>query len=243
MRNCGRDFETMTDLTRRVLEEQHTAAEYFPWVRSLILELKNEPEGLEKIRLRVGLAKELMNEAYPIGLLASRFFGSSDQVHIALKIGNQPFDATVSDLRPDCTSIQYVEVTVAGEGENDYLRMRTLQESGQVSGLGRVTKTGTKQSGLHISVENSMVSQAEVLERERNSITAAIERKIPKSYPADTLLLIAFDDTMAFDRPDNISNIEAIVTAFLPQLKRFHSVALVGTQKGMFLSWRSENAT
>lgn len=234
----------MTDsiLTHGILEEQHTAADYLPWVHSLISQVKEEPEGLARIRQRVGLAKELMNEAFPIGLLASTFFCASDQVRLALKVGNQPYDATVSDLRPNGSSIQYIEVTVAGEGEDDYLRMLALQECGQVSGLGRVTKSGTKKNGLKISVQSAMVSQLEVLDRERNSIASAIERKLTKSYPPHTLLLVAFDDSVAFDRPDNISNIQAAVSAFLPRLKGFHSVAIVGIQKRMLLSWRTGSA-
>lgn len=230
-------------LTHSKLEEQHTAADYLLWVRSLISRVKEEPDGLARIRQRIGLAKELMNEAFPIGLLASTFFGESDQVCLTLKVGNQPYDATVSDLRPNGSSLQYIEVTVAGKGEDDYLRMLTLQEHGQVSGLGRVTKSGTKKTRLKISVENAMVSQAEVLNRERESIAGAIKRKLAKSYPPHTLLLVAFDDTMAFDRPDNISNIKATVSGFLPKLKGFHSVAIVGLQQRMLLSWRTGNTT
>lgn len=230
------------DPDKRPAGEQHSAADYLGWIRSLVAQVKKEPDGLARIRLRIGLAKELMNEAFPIGLLAATFFGASDQVHLALKVGNQPYDATVSDLRPDGTAIQYIEVTVAGEGEGDYLRMLTLQERGHVSGLGRVTKSGTKKTGLNISIESAMVSQAEVLDRERNRIADAIERKLTKSYPPNTLLLVAFDDTMAFDRPDNISNIDATVFAFLPRLKSFHSVALVGLQKRMLKSWRTGSA-
>lgn len=230
-------------LKNELLEEQHSAADYLEWVRSLVAQVKEEPDGLARIRLRIGPAKELMNEAFPIGLLASTFFGASDQVHLALKVGNQPYDATVSDLRPDGTSIQFIEVTLAGEGEDDYLRMRTLHECGHVSGLGRVAKSGTKKTGLNIRVESTMVSQTDVLDRERNSIASAIERKLTKSYPPHTLLLVAFDDTMAFDRPDNISNIQAAVSAFLPRLASFHSVALVGLQNRMLLSWRTGSAT
>lgn len=230
-------------LTHGLLEEQHTAADYLPWVKLLISLVKEEPDGLARIRQRVGLANELLNEAFPIGLLAATFFGASDQVRLALKVGSQPYDATVSDLRPNGTSIQYIEVTVAGEGEDDYLRMLTLQECGHVSGLGRVTKSGTKKTGLNITVESAMVSQTEVLDRERNSIAGAIERKLTKSYPPHTLLLVAFDDTMAFDRPDNISNIQTTVSTFLPRLKGFHSVAIVGLQNRMLLLWMTESAT
>lgn len=84
-------------LTSAVLEQPHTAANYLDWVKALIEHVKSEDaDGLRKIRLRVGLAKELMEEALPVGLFASRFFEGSTEVSIALKIGNQNYDAILA---------------------------------------------------------------------------------------------------------------------------------------------------
>lgn len=222
-------------LTTAVLEESQTAANYLRWVRELIARVKSEPDGQEQLRLRIGLAKQLMNEALPIGLLAARYFEGSEQVTISLKIGSQNFDAAVVDRRSEGSSVQYIEVTMADDGEDDYLRMRVLHERGEVSGLGQVTKTGTKRTGLTVNVASEMVSQADVLDREHNRVSQAIARKLGKSYPPNTLLLLAIDDTMAFDRRDNIANLEAVLSDYLPQLQAFHSVAIVGLQQGLFV--------
>ena len=222
-------------LTTAVLEQTQTAANYLPWVRELIARVKSEPDGQEQLRLRIGLAKQLMNEAFPIGLLAAKYFEGSEQVTISLKVGNQNFDAAVVDARSEGSSVQYIEVTMADDGEDDYLRMRVLNERGEVSGLGQVSKTGTKKTGLTINVAGEMVSQAEVLIRERKRVSQAIARKLGKSYPPNTLLLLAFDDTMAFDRRDNIANIEAVLSDYLPRLQAFHAVAIVGLQQGLFM--------
>lgn len=224
-------------LTPDLLEEAHTAAEYLQWVKTLISRVKKEPDGLQQLRLRMGLAKELINEAFPIGLLASTYFGSSDEVSIRLKIGSQSYDAIVSDSRNTSLPVEYIEVTLASDGEDDYLRMRVLHESGEVSGLGPVSKIGTRRTGLSIEVNCEMASQTEVLHRESNRVARAIARKLNKAYPPNTLLLIGFDDAMAFDRPDNIENLEATVATYFPQLKAFHSVAIVGVQQDLFLSW------
>lgn len=229
-------------LTREVLEEVHTAAEYLQWARALIALVREEQDGIERIRLRIGLAKELMNEAFPLGLLASKYFAESDEVRIQLKIGNQTHDAIVSDTRARVSPVKFVEATLASEGEDDYLRMRVLHEQGHVSGLGRVTKSGTQRTGLKIQVEPQAVSQAEVLQRERTCVVQALERKLGKSYPANTLLLVGFNDEMAHDRPDNIANLESAVSAYLPRLKAFHSVAIVGLSQGLFMSWRTGSA-
>lgn len=222
-------------LTPAILEEAHTAANYLQWVQSLITQVKAEPDGLERIRLRKGLAKELMNEAFPIGLISTKYFDMSPQVSISLKIGNQRYDAIVSDARSESSSVQFIEVTMASEGEGDYLRMRALHEVGTVSGLGAVTKHGTKKTGLTINVENEMVSQEEVLRRERDRVSQAIERKVGGSYPPNTLLLIGFDDVMSFDRRDNILNLETVLSGYASKLRAFHSVAIVGLQKGLYI--------
>src|SRR5689334_16855767 len=125
-------------LTSSVLEETHSAAEYQRWVQTLISRVKEEPDGLAQIRMRTGLAKQLMNEAFPIGLLASSYFRQSDKVDIQLKIGNQSYDAAVSGRRRSGSGVKFLEVTVAGDGEDDHLRMRVLHEDGEVSALGTV---------------------------------------------------------------------------------------------------------
>ena len=89
-----------------------------------------------------------MQEAFPIGLFATEYFDGSTEVEIALKVGSQGYDAVVNDRREKPSGISYIEVTMASEGEIDYLRMLTLHQAGQVSGLGRVSKSGTKKTGL-----------------------------------------------------------------------------------------------
>jgi hypothetical protein len=191
-------------LTPEVIMESHSARDYLPWVRRLVEGLKAEPDGLEQIRKRKGLAQQLMNEAIPIGLLASHYFEKSDDVQIALKIGSQKYDATVSDSRVNGSLVSYIEVTLAHEGEHDYLRMHQLHETGEVSGLGAVTKQGTRRTELKVDVSLEMVSQVEVLCRERTLLSEAIDRKLGKEYPPGTLLVIGFDDTMAFDRAERV---------------------------------------
>jgi hypothetical protein len=231
-------------LTSQVLEQPQTAGAYLDWVKGLIKRVKSEdPDGLRKIMLRIGLAKELMQEAFPIGLFASKYFEGSSQVEIALKVGSQGYDAVVNDQREKSSGITYIEVTFASEGEIDYLRMLTLHETGQVSGLGRVLKTGTKKTGLVVKVENEAVSQAEILAKERSVVSEAIERKLAKAYPAGTALLVAFDDTMSYDRADNIANIEFVLDSYREQLRVFRVVAVVGLVKNLFISRNGTNAT
>lgn len=230
------------NLTSDILEEEHSAADYLNWVRSIIKRVKASPDGLRRIRLREGLANELMNEALPIGRLASAYFRGSKDVSIRLKVGNQNYDATVSDRRTESSGVEHIEVTLASEGEDHFLRMKVLHERGEVSALGPVKKRGTRKTGLTVTVEPEAMSQAEVLRRERDRVAEAVTRKLGKRYPASTLLLIAFDDAMAFDRPDNIENIRSTISGYLPQLSGFHSVVLVGTECNLLMPWEIERA-
>lgn len=226
-------------LTKEILEESHTAKEYLLWAKGLVKQLKSELDGLEKIRFGRDLAKELMNEVIPIGLLATKYFDESDDVSISLKIGSQNYDAVVSDYRKQPSSVLYIEVTLAHEGEDQYLRMLRLHKKEEVSGLGKVIKHGSKKTGLDVDISNEMLSQVEVLQRERGLLSKAIDRKLEKKYPQNTLLLVGFDDVMAFDRKDNIKNLENVITERMPSLRAFHTVAVVGLHQGLYICKRT----
>ena len=229
-------------LTAKVLEEVHSAREYLPWVKNLIERVKGEPDGIGQLRLQLGLAKELMNEAYPLGVFASRYFGDSDDVHIGLKVGNQPYDATINDRRVARTSIAYAEVTMAHEGENDYLRTKHLHERGYVHSFGKVIKRGTKRTALEVTLEPEAISQVALLTHERNLLEKALDRKIGKPYSDKTVLVIGFDDIMAHDRAENIANLENVLTAYRDKLTAFHSVAVVGLLNNLFILRQIANA-
>jgi len=205
--------------------------------------LKAESDGLRQIRLGIGFAKNLMNEAIPIGLFAKRYFAGRSDVCITLKVGNQSFDAIVSDARSEGASVSYIEVTLAHKGETEYLRMLHLHNTGEVSGLGKVTKLGTRRTGLVVDVAREMTSQTEVLTRERELVARAIERKLDAHYPRGTLLLIGIDDTMSFDRKENIENLDAVLYEYTPKLNAFHSIAIVGLYNGLFLHQKTGDAT
>jgi hypothetical protein len=226
----------LRSLTATVLEQPHTAREYLPWVKALAAAARSEPDGLRQIRLRIGLAKNLMEEALPIGLFATHFFGDSEDVVLALRVGSQGYDATVKDTRHSRSGIEYLEVTMASQGEIDYLRMLALNDTGSASGLGRVTKSGTRKTGLSVKVEAEAVSQQEVLAMERRVISDAIARKAGNTYPENTALIIAFDDTMSHDRIDNQANITSVLREKASALQGFHTVAVVGLVAGLFLS-------
>ena len=97
--------------------------------------------------------------------------------------------------------------------------------------------------GYLVKVEAEAVSQTEILEKERKVISEAIERKLGKAYPAETALVVAFDDTMSYDRADNITNIERVLESYREQLSVFRVVAIVGLVQKLFIARAGANAT
>ena len=47
------------NLSVEILEQEHTAKNYFQWVKNLIDKVKENELGIDLIRLREGLCKEL----------------------------------------------------------------------------------------------------------------------------------------------------------------------------------------
>ncbi|HBP1920401.1 hypothetical protein HWN49_16250 [Pseudomonas aeruginosa] len=118
---------------------------------------------------------------------------------------------------------------------NPFLTKHHRAQALFVQSLGRVLKTGTKRTGRAVTVVPEAVSQQTILEKERRLISDALQRKGGTTYPDNTALLIAFDDTMSHDRPDNQANIASVLYEHEASLRSFHSVAVVGLVKGLFL--------
>lgn len=236
----------MQPLTKEILEEPRTAKTYLPWTTSLMTHVKTtDPNGLRDIRLGHGLVgRHLYREAFPIGVFASRYFNDSDKVFVQLVVGNQNYDALVQDNRPVPSGITHVEVTIADEGEQDYLRMKHLHENGISSGLRPIKKSGTRNTGLSIEMEDNKLSREDVLGREGDNLRNAIARKLSptKHYPTGTVLLVGFKDERDPDDPESLSNLEQIVDSFISQLARFHSIAVIGTTSKRLFIYRRTGA-
>jgi len=67
-----------------------------------------------------------MEEAYPLAIFGWRKFDNTDQILLQSVIGNQNYDAVVTDLRSEPASQSYVEITQSHEGGSDYLRQTTI---------------------------------------------------------------------------------------------------------------------
>ncbi|MCH8135180.1 MAG: hypothetical protein IIB77_04280 [Proteobacteria bacterium] len=221
-------------LTQEDLEVRRTAAAFLPWVEECIEKIGSTNEGKSAIRFRQGLAKQLVEEALPIGIFAMHHFGAKEDIAIQLVVGNQNYDAIVTG---DSSFFSYIEVTQAHEGEDAHLRMIALECDGHVSTLGPVIKTGTKATGISVEVEGIALSHSAVLCEELARIQDAVARKIDKSYPEDTALLVVFDDYISIRNEQDLAELRSAVEPLMPQLNNFRWFAVVGWSKRTFMEF------
>jgi hypothetical protein len=213
------------------LTKKRTPSELHSWVERKIKQVGSTEEGEKALRLHEGLVKQLMEEVYPLALFGFRKFGDTDQVLLQPVIGDQSYDAIVTDLRNSPASNNYVEITQSHEGENDYLRNLVLQIQGYVFPHSPVYKTGTKKTGRQVSIPAKAFEVGEIASRELEKIFDAANRKAGKNYPANTSLIIVFEDGLFFQKAIDQANLDAFVKKYILKLDlRFEALYLVGWQ-------------
>jgi hypothetical protein len=218
------------EITEDAITKKRTPKELIMWVEEKI---KTTDE--KTIRLRQGLAKQLVEEAYPLAIFAFKKYGETESVCVKPVIGNQNYDAVLIDNSHPPASVSYIEVTQAHEGEDEYLRAFLLQKNGYVPVTGSIQKEGTKKKGLRVSARLEAVSVTEVAESELRKIVDAILRKEGKNYPVDTCLIVKFDDGYMFRHAaDNITIDRIVHENILGHNLHFNEIYLVGKFKKIF---------
>jgi hypothetical protein len=145
-------------------------------------------------------------------------------------IGNQPYDAVVTDLRTKPPTRSFIEITQSHEKRDNYLRRRELLEKGHVFPYAPVIKTRAKgKRGQAFSIPPEANSVEERVENELKRILAAARGKECKDYPANTSLIILFDDPRPFQEVmDNVSLDGFVSRGILNLDLRFSTLYLVG---------------
>ncbi len=213
------------------LTKKRTPSELLSWFKCKNEQIYPTNEGRKALRLHKGLAKQFMEEIYPLAIFGERKFGNTTQILIKPVIGNQNYDAILTDLKSKPPSQSYVEITQSHEGENEYLRSLVLYNRGLVPMYGKVSKTGTKRTGMQVSVEPDAASVEKAAEDDLEKILVAAKRKAGKDYPADTSLIIFFDDTLHFPKVIDNTKLDSFVTRNILDLDlRFSTLYLVGWQ-------------
>ncbi|MDD5038017.1 MAG: hypothetical protein PHN78_01695, partial [Dehalococcoidales bacterium] len=92
-------------------------------------------------------------------------------------------------------------------------------------------KTGTKRTGMQVSIEPDVASVEKAAEDDLEKILVAAKKKAGKDYPADTSLIIFFDDTLHFPKVIDNAKLDSFVTGNILDLGlRFSTLYLIGWQ-------------
>lgn len=212
------------------MTKKRTPSELLRWVNWKREQIASTDEGERALILHEGPAKQFKEEVYPLALFGQRKFGNTDQILMQPVIG-KGYDAVVIDLSSKPASKTYVEITQSHEGESEYLRHCVLAKRGIVPMHGRVTKTGTKNTGIQISTPFSAVNLDELAKHELKRILDAARRKEAKDYPINTWLIIVFDDDLPFRRAVDDRYLDTFVREDILKLDlRFSTLYLIGWQ-------------
>jgi len=216
---------------------KRSPADFSAWVQAKIHEIALQPEGKSAIRLRKGLCKVLVEELYAMSIWAGHVFSKHDPVLLEPVLGNQNYDALVTDLSGSPPVIRRLETTQAHGGEEDYLRNLMLDRAGWAWASAKLEKKGTKKAGIHINVKQVLTAYNEHLSRAIQLIRKAITRKSKNHYLDNTDLLVMFEDNFIvreFPIIDSLNMLfdEKITKMTLP----FSRVYFTGWSKQTFLA-------
>jgi hypothetical protein len=176
------------------IEKERTPSELWDWLIQKVEQICSTEEGLRAFRLQKGLLKKLPEEIAPLAIFGKHNFRDTDQVLLKPVIGSQNYDAEIIDKRTEPPDICYIEITQAHEGENDYWRRCELLKKGMVFTNTPVIKMGNRRN-REVSILPEATPVEEVVKNELKRIADAAKRKAGKVYPANTSLVIFFDDT------------------------------------------------
>jgi hypothetical protein len=215
-------------ISKNELTEERTPSELRSWVIEKTGEMGSTQQGRRVLRLQKGFAKQLMEEVLPLSIFGKQKYGDTDQVLLQPVIGNQHYDAVVTDRRTKPPTRSFIEITQSHEGRDNYLRRCQLLEKGYVSPYAPVIKTRTRK-GWAFSIPSEADEVAVRVQNERQRILAAAKRKEGKHYSPNTSLVIFFDDAPSFQEVNDNERLDSFVTSSILNLDlRFSTLYLVG---------------
>jgi len=223
-------------VTVEELSKVRSSAELIQWVGAKFDEIAKVEGGKDAVRMREGRCKELVEEVYPLSIFAMKKYGEVNDVLFTPVIGNQNYDAVVKSKDENYK----LEITLAHEGEMEFLRRLMLKEKGYAPASGQIKKTGTKNTGIKVEEELAAKNVDDWLNEQIGLIREALGRKLKKDYEAGTSLLIMFEDVVSFDEEEERNALYEVVEKELgPQSNKhgFNKLYLASWSKRLFIEW------
>jgi hypothetical protein len=139
-------------VSQEELTKERSPSELWDWLIQKVKQICSSYEGMKDFRLQKGLIKQLVEEVGPLAIFGMHKYRDNNQIRLKPVIGNQSYDAVVTDLENNPASHTYIEITQSHEGENDYWRRCALFKKGYVSSYAPVIKTYTKKTKVQVSI-------------------------------------------------------------------------------------------
>ena len=183
-------------LTAADMEVPRSPRELCDWVDAKAAELSKTKESRAYARSGALLPKKLWEEVRPLGLFARLRYGD-DGVTCTPNLTNDNYDGKIEFAGPSATAV-YLEITYAKDGQDERLRLKVLSDEGSVNALGKITVSGTKASGLTITVEKEAVDHSKVVDAALKVVGERLRGKTNKQYGVNHILVVVVDDHLAF---------------------------------------------
>lgn len=217
-------FLSVEDITKC-----RTPCELKRWVSTAFDHYSESDEAKAYLRNKKGLCKQLLEEVWPLALLAQQLFGDTDNVFCEPVLGNQNYDALIEDRRCEPPIRVKVEFTVAVDGYDEHLRMEVLNKRGRASAYGKVSVSGTKHTGHKIAIEASGRDRQQLAGDVVGVLTKAMRGKADRPYGQSHWLCVMFDDRILIPNKDDLEVVRAsTIAARLSLNLDFAKVFIVG---------------
>ncbi|MCX5694749.1 MAG: hypothetical protein NT014_06505 [Candidatus Omnitrophica bacterium] len=227
-------------LTETELSQARTPEEFIKWFEQKLAITKDYREELKNQNiLHKGIAKNFYEELFPLYHLLQRKQQEWQGVRITYIPRNQKKQRTKSfDVRlesSDESIPKHIEITQADRDEEEHLRMLYFLEQGSVSTTGKVTKIGTKKTGLQISVEDEVGESSKSIAEKIDLIQKAIDRKTKVTQRPDmTALLVYFDDYLKYPRGKGQNELDAFLSENESWKKQYMRLFIVSASGELF---------
>lgn len=234
-----RSKSEQTFVTEGELTKERSPEELAVWIEYKMAEIAAQDGGKEAVRLRKGLCKQLVEEVYALHIFAQTRFNGISNITLRAVLGNQNYDAIITDNSSQPAKVSKIEITQANEGEGEYLQRLMLNERKWAPAApGQIEKRGTKNTGIVLTTKTAAVNVEEYPDVQIGFITSAFSRKIGKNYEPGTELLIMFDDVLGFREEEHLRKLSAFVNTDLgSQAAGFSAIHVVGWSGETFISW------
>jgi hypothetical protein len=222
-------------LTKEELSTPRTPLELDQWVKDKGYILR----GNARATLHEGRSKKFFEEVFPLNIFVNHFYKGRSDIQCIPNLDNRDFDAIIVDYSSLPAEIK-IEITY-GRPENEHLRTEYFLKHGYVNAFGKVSSSGTKNTGHKIHVDNKFYGSTDYLEQACSLIQSAVERKsikpnAPQKYGRGHVLLVAFDDWYVVQSVHDIVTIKNFVERHVLTLPlNFAALYVVGLSGKTFL--------